>query len=396
MLQRLLAGGAAVLLTCLSLAGWLGVRLTPAEVARDRLRADWQPSPVAARGPDYRPGGVVRGVPPASRESGQGAALERMPTPTPRPPIPSLPAPGTPVALPLAGQVDALPAETWSQDKAWLERALESTPSPVRGVLREVRFFSRALAREVAYLAWLPPGYGTELAPYPTLYLLHGAGNWESYGIEEWLGYALTEDLEGLLSLRLIAPMIVVLPEGEQGYWLNHAAGGPRWGDFVAIDLVQHVDATFRTDARRERRAIGGLSMGGHGALQVTLNHPDVFSIAGAHSPTLRPFELSPRFFGDESEFARIDPLTLVRTTDAAPRVLTWIDVGAEDRWRESTEELVQALLGKDAPFLFHVLAGEHEGWYWQTYLPVYLRFYSAALSARAWTVQGAPIVQPG
>jgi enterochelin esterase-like enzyme len=283
------------------------------------------------------------------------------------------------------GSGDVVPMDAL-RTAAWLEGQCPSPGGPPeeRGAWREERYFSRALGRETAYLAWLPPGYAEGARggrPYPTLYLLHGAGGPGGYGVEEWLGYALTEDLERMLALGLIEPLLVVLPDGEQGYWMNHAGGGPRWADFVAQDLVAHVDATFATDPRPARRAVGGLSMGGHGALQLALNHPDVFGVVGAHSPTLRPFETSPEFFGDPAWFARYDPLTLAQTTDAAGRLVVWIDVGADDRWRPAAEALRDALAAGGTPPAFRVLEGEHEGWYWATYLPEYLGFYSAALS---------------
>ncbi len=262
-----------------------------------------------------------------------------------------------------------------------------------RGEWQEIHFYSRALGSEQAYLAWLPPGYETSKQRYPTLYLLHGAGGPAGYGPDEWLGYALTEDLDRLLGLGLIEPMIVILPDGAQGYWMNHADGGPRWADYVAIDLVKDVDSRFRTEPVRERRAIGGLSMGGHGALQLALNHPDVFSIVGAHSPTLRSFEDSPEFFGDPSWFAKYDPLSLARSTSAPAKLTIWMDIGNEDPWRPATEQLRDVLVAKHASVLYHVLEGEHEGWYWEYYLPEYLNFYSRALSATAKTAQGAPVV---
>jgi S-formylglutathione hydrolase FrmB len=174
---------------------------------------------------------------------------------------------------------------------------------------------------------------------------------------------------------------------------MNHAGGGPKWADFVAVDLVKHVDATFRTEARREKRAVGGLSMGGHGALQLALNHSDVFSIAGAHSPTLRSFEDSPEFFGDQKWFARYDPLALIKSSDAARRVAFWIDAGHEDKWLPSAAAVAKALEGKRAAVTYKVLEGEHEGWYWNYYLPEFLGFYAQALSSTEKTPQGAPNV---
>jgi S-formylglutathione hydrolase FrmB len=267
-------------------------------------------------------------------------------------------------------------------------------PDEFLGQWREVRLFSRALGREASYLVWLPPGYADPSnagRTYPSLYLLHGVGGSAGYGPEEWLGYALTENLARLLAMGAIEPVIVVLPVGEQGYWINHAGGGPRWADFVAVDLVRHVDATFRTSPVPQKRAIGGLSMGAHGALQLAYNHPDIFGIAGAHSPTLRPFAESPEFFGDERWFARFDPLTLAQRTDAARRVLTWIDIGSDDSWRASTEVLLRTLRSRGAPVISYVFEGEHQGWYWHEYGPEYLRFYATALYSRSSLDLGSP-----
>ena len=134
--------------------------------------------------------------------------------------------------------------------------------------------------------------------------------------------------------------------------------------------------------------------MGGHGAVQLAYNHPDVFAIAGAHSPTIRPFETSPEFFGDPRHFAKYDPVSLAKNTDTARRVLTWIDVGAEDEWKSGTDALAKALTAKRAPVEYRVLEGSHEGWYWKYYLPEYLHFYSQALHATRKTASGAPLVE--
>ena len=64
--------------------------------------------------------------------------------------------------------------------------------------------------------------------------------------------------LDEALAAGDIPPSIFVFPEGLQGYWINHADGGPRWADYVAQDVVAHVDKIWSTEARPERRAIGG------------------------------------------------------------------------------------------------------------------------------------------
>ncbi|HEV2123274.1 MAG TPA: alpha/beta hydrolase-fold protein, partial [Chloroflexota bacterium] len=354
-------------------------------------RAAWQPSPIPSQAEGARQGApaappTTRTQPlppvpqpnPAAGPAAGGASARTLPA---LPPI-SLEAPlsGVPDTERLADtEVGAGLGPVQLSDEGYIPYEQLLTTSKLetlfggmlpqeQGEWREVRFFSRALGQEAAYLAWLPPGYrdvANARRIYPSLYLLHGVGGPSGYGPEEWLGYALTENLGRLLQIGAIEPMIVILPFGEQSYWINHANGGLRWADFVSADLVSHVDATFRTSPKPQHRATGGLSMGGHGALQLAYNHPGIFGIAGAHSPTLRPFEESPPFFGNQQWFGRFDPLTLVRRTDAAQKVLTWIDIGYEDPWRPAVELVVQALRTKRAPLIYYIFEGEHEGWYW-------------------------------
>jgi S-formylglutathione hydrolase FrmB len=72
-----------------------------------------------------------------------------------------------------------------------------------------------------------------------------------------------------------------VLLKGDQSYWVDWADDGPAWGLYSARDVVQHVDASFRTLTDPASRAVGGLSMGGHGALQLALTYPGVFGVVG-------------------------------------------------------------------------------------------------------------------
>jgi enterochelin esterase-like enzyme len=213
--------------------------------------------------------------------------------------------------------------------------------------------------------------------------MLHGAGDGFTAGRAEWMNLGMREALDEALAAGDIPPTIFVFPEGLQGYWINHANGGPRWADYVAEDVVAHVDRIWATDARPERRAVGGLSMGGHGALHLALNHPDIFRIAGAHSPALRSLKDSPPFFGDADWFARFDPLTLASKSGRASRLIIWVDLGDTDRWRPDAERLSTALEKSGARTELKVYSGRHEGSYWTAHLRDYLRFYGRALTGR-------------
>jgi enterochelin esterase-like enzyme len=271
-----------------------------------------------------------------------------------------------------------------SQEVAQKQGSPPASATTPAGEWREIAFFSRTLVRDMKYLVWLPPGFdATPSARYPTLYLLHGAGDGENFNRTEWQHLGVAGIVADLIARGEIKPMIVVLPEGEQGYWINHAAGGPRWADYVARDVVAHVDLTFPTERRPEKRAIGGLSMGGHGAAQIALNYPDVFRVMGLHSPSLRSYEQSPEFFGDREWFARYDPASLAQRREVTQRVTVWIDAGTRDRWRVDAEHLAKTLEAHGARQQFHVLDGGHDGDYWRAHLPRYIRFYAEALAGK-------------
>lgn len=249
-------------------------------------------------------------------------------------------------------------------------------------------FNSKALGRTMPYIVYLPPGYKENTASrFPVLYMLHGVGDGSSGLNTEWIRYGLVGWGDQLMRAGLIKPFIIVIPQGEQSYWVDQANGGPQWGTYVARDLVSEIDTNFRTLANGNDRAVGGISMGGHAALQLSMNFPDVFGIAGADSPSLHSFDDAPSFFGDEAYFDAHDPSYLFQAHPAVARTLKlWIDVGQQDAWLPIISNLHQQLVNEGIPHEWHVFSGDiltggHTGEYWSTHIPDYLRFYSSAFN---------------
>jgi len=239
-------------------------------------------------------------------------------------------------------------------------------------------FYSAALGREMPYFIYLPVGYAESGARYPTLYMLHGYGGSNT----EWLSLGFPEEADKEINAGEIPPMLIVFPQGDQAYWVNHA-GGELWGDYTAKDVVAQIDATYRTVPDATHRAIGGLSMGAHGAMQLAMNYPDTFSVVGMHSPTLRNFADRFDYFGDEPYFNAHDPSYLVQQNpDRARQLKILMDVGEQDAdWHDKTVAFHDLLTHQSIAHQFHTWPGMHDGKYWMPHCRDYLRFYAASLA---------------
>jgi S-formylglutathione hydrolase FrmB len=122
--------------------------------------------------------------------------------------------------------------------------------------------------------------------------------------------------------------------------------------------------------------------MGGWGALHNAFTHPDVFGVAGAHSPSLRPDDGSLPFLGTGAEFASKDPVSLARTLNTLASLQIWIDIGQDDMWLPSVLILHDILRERGIPHLWNLLPGTHLWAYWTDHMGDYLRFYSQALAS--------------
>jgi S-formylglutathione hydrolase FrmB len=176
------------------------------------------------------------------------------------------------------------------------------------GIVQLGHFSSAALGVQRNYFVYLPPSYrSSPHRHFPVVYLLHGYAGDEA----EWITHGDIAVVADSLIASGTAPFILVLADGDRGYWVNWAQSptydecaasdelsepaesgcARRWnyGDYIAHDLVQHVDGTYRTIAGREGRGIMGLSMGGTGALLLALTNSHLFGAAASLSAVAIP-----------------------------------------------------------------------------------------------------------
>jgi enterochelin esterase-like enzyme len=257
-----------------------------------------------------------------------------------------------------------------------------TSPAPPPSAARVVEgsFWSASLARNMPLTVYLPQSYDSSSRPFPVLYMLHGLGG----SNKDWQRWGLFDTATQLISKGEVPPMIIVTPAGESGYWIDHFNGGPRYGSYIARDLVAHIDATYRTLPGGQFRAIGGMSMGAHGALQLALNNPGEFSIVGAHSLVLRTKQQAFAFFGDQQYYEKHDPVSiLAKSPERARWLRIWIDIGRSDSWFKSTNAFRQQLVSQAIPHDWRDWEGGHDAAYCSAHIVDYLRYYGAAFESR-------------
>lgn len=225
-----------------------------------------------------------------------------------------------------------------------------------RGTSVHLRFRSPALAEERAYALHLPPGYFESDARHPVLYLLHGALDWEKTWLERG---ELASTLESLHREGLRTP-IVVMPK-ESG---DLRRGDGRVADFLARDLVGHVDFEYRTLPEAAMRALDGLSTGGFTSLVVGAWRPDVFGSIGSMSGSY-----------DDNAFAVARASAqAIRSAGQRHLLSCGLDEPHLDTCRAMFEEL--ARLGVDARWVD--APGTHDWPVWRELLGAHLRFHCA------------------
>lgn len=234
-----------------------------------------------------------------------------------------------------------------------------------------IQWFAGSIGKHVQANVLLPNGKG----PFPVFYLLHGLS--DDYSI--WHRRTSIERyVEG-------KPLIVVMPDGFRGFYTNNN-DGPAYFDYMTNDLVNFIDHTFPTKRSRSARCIGGLSMGGYGAMRIALGRPDLFCSVNSHSGALMRGSRK-KIDPAESEFIRIfgkspagtdhDLIELarrVKKNGPLPKIL--LDCGTEDFLLESNRSYTKALTDLAIPHTYQEFPGDHNWGYWDLHVREAIDFH--------------------
>lgn len=284
--------------------------------------------------------------------------------------------------------------------------------APIPPGLETVEFFSPAVNRTMKFDIVLPADYHNSDKRYPVLYLLHGyMQNYTVWG----------RNLAAAFYAREIEDLILVLPDGGNSWYVNYASSEEEqkndWEDHIIEDVIGYVDAHYRSEARREGRAISGLSMGGFGAFALGLRHPELFVSIGSTSGALsyartqavaieaagaeqgvnmpqRNLQEQSRFQEADAFISQIiaipgfskqeertpkgqafltaeqaqayDPFTIIYNVPKSQMPHIYIDSGTEDGLIQEARELAQLLMVNNVPFDYMQSRGRHNSEYWR------------------------------
>jgi predicted alpha/beta superfamily hydrolase len=182
----------------------------------------------------------------------------------------------------------------WGSGEA--NKPIKSTATGDLHVHRE--FASKVLGNRRKVVVWLPPGYDSEPSRrYPVLYLQDGQNVFDAatsaFG-NEWRA---DETADRLIRDKAIPPIILVAidntPNRMNEYTpirdesMKTGGDGPRYVRFLVEELKPFIDATYRTQPGPKSTAIGGSSLGGLIAMEMALDHPEVFGLCAAVSPSI-------------------------------------------------------------------------------------------------------------
>ncbi len=239
----------------------------------------------------------------------------------------------------------------------------------------ELKYFSPALGKAMAADIILPEG--DLKGPFATFYLLHGFSDdhtiWQRRtSIERYV-----QDL----------PLIVVMPDGGRSFYCDAKEGLP-WETSIVRDLVNYVDKMFHTKATRASRCIGGLSMGGYGAVKLALKHPDLFCSAVSHSGAVcfahRPFTADNAWSKEMARIVGADPVggpddifALAEKLTPEQRPALRIDCGTGDFLIEDNRACHAFLDQIGYPHEYAEFPGGHDWPYWDIHVQEAIAFHA-------------------
>jgi enterochelin esterase-like enzyme len=234
------------------------------------------------------------------------------------------------------------------------------------GLLFQLKQFDSQSMGMRQYGVILPPGYAEHLQQrYPVIILLHGGHDDARAYFDK---YGITDVLHHLYQQQKLPPAIVITPNGNDQRGSSpffdpeyYDGKNGKVSTLIGSELVRVIQSRYRTLNAPQFWAIGGISSGGWGALNIGLHHLNTFHIFFSHSG----------YFTDGSGVANSPDVFVQQLSVQQRRVLrVYLDAGKSDTdLLASTQQFHQTLNRLGVANVFyafpggHGLAGADYGW---------------------------------
>jgi enterochelin esterase-like enzyme len=243
-------------------------------------------------------------------------------------------------------------------------------------------FYAEALGRDWGYTVYLPSGYRQDAARIPVLYLLHGNNG----DANDWLTQGhLQSAADALIARKEIPPVVIVMPQGGTDWYVDRKE---KMESAFFGDLLPEIETHYAVSTQRGGRAIGGVSMGGFGALRYALTQPELFCGALLLSPAIYANE-PPRasaarrvgVFGDRQFDPEIwhelnYPAQWERYMSRPYRLPMFIAAGDDDlAIQADASSLYTRLRLAGNPAALRIIDGGHTWEVWSALLPAALKY---------------------
>lgn len=242
-------------------------------------------------------------------------------------------------------------------------------------------FSSPKLPQPVAVKVVVPDAPPAGADSFPVVYMLNGYGG----DCDQWLTG--TPELPDLADRY---GMLMVLPSGLDSWYVDSPVRPDmQMASFIIDELIPAIDRRYKTAP--SKRAITGLSMGGHGALTLAMDHPGLFIAAGSTSGgvDLRPFakrwkliellgspEQRPDVWAGVSAISKVKGLK-----QRAPRLNIIFDCGVDDFFAGVNDSLHRTMLDEGVPHEYISRPGRHAHSYWRNAIKYHLLFFDGIFS---------------
>lgn len=255
--------------------------------------------------------------------------------------------------------------------------------------------YSPSMKKTLKAAITLPENYSNSEGRFPVLYLLHGG----SGAYSDWHEKVTEENLVNKLADQY--QIVIVTPGvGPASYYYDSPKmDSVRYETYLIKELIPFIDSNYRTLAKKESRAITGLSMGGHGAILLSAKYPELFVAAGSMSGVMNidtrlwkvpddfrnlRAEGQKQMLGQELNYdaPNFNHYTAVGWVEQMKEngLALIIDCGVDDFLIDTNRQMHALLLENGTPHEYIERPGAHTWKYWTEALPVHMLYFDKHL----------------